>query len=215
MRRPARRTPRRRPLRVVVKPTIKDRAPLHARPGIPAAWVPLPTAEQRRNWKWIVIHHSATPAGGAADSTRSTGPRGWDELGYHFVIGNGTDTGDGQIEVGSRWPKQKQGATARRRTTSSTSRASASASSATSTKRPTAAQLAALEKLVAYMADTYHIKQSNIIGHKMTGKQTECPGNLMDIAQSSRRCRPDAPTDPGRRRRPPSPGTELMQTAVR
>ena len=34
----------------------------------------------------------------------------WDELGYHFVIGNGTHTGDGQVEVGSRWGKQKHGA---------------------------------------------------------------------------------------------------------
>lgn len=33
-----------------------------------------------------------------------------DELGYHFVIGNGTDTPDGKIEVGSRWKQQKHGA---------------------------------------------------------------------------------------------------------
>ena len=33
--------------------------------------------------------------------------RGFDELGYHFVIGNGTNSGDGQIEVGPRWTKQK------------------------------------------------------------------------------------------------------------
>ena len=30
-------------------------------------------------------------------------------LAYHFVIGNGTDTQDGQIEMGSRWLKQLQG----------------------------------------------------------------------------------------------------------
>jgi N-acetyl-anhydromuramyl-L-alanine amidase AmpD len=30
-------------------------------------------------------------------------------LAYHFVIGNGNDSGDGQIEVGSRWTKQIRG----------------------------------------------------------------------------------------------------------
>ena len=30
-------------------------------------------------------------------------------MAYHFVIGNGTDTGDGEIEVGDRWVKQLQG----------------------------------------------------------------------------------------------------------
>ena len=30
-------------------------------------------------------------------------------LAYHFVIGNGTDTQDRQIEMGSRWLKQLQG----------------------------------------------------------------------------------------------------------
>jgi len=31
-------------------------------------------------------------------------------MGYHFVIGNGTDTANGQIEVGPRWYEQKHGA---------------------------------------------------------------------------------------------------------
>ena len=31
-------------------------------------------------------------------------------MGYHFVIGNGSDTSDGKIEVGSRWYQQKHGA---------------------------------------------------------------------------------------------------------
>ena len=38
---------------------------------------------------------------------------GWDECGYHFVIGNGTGSGDGAVEVGSRWSKQKHGAHAK------------------------------------------------------------------------------------------------------
>jgi hypothetical protein len=61
-------------------------------------------------WRWIVVHHSATVSGGAARFDKLHREKGWDELGYHFVIGNGTDTRDGQIEVGSRWVKQKRGA---------------------------------------------------------------------------------------------------------
>jgi 5-methylcytosine-specific restriction endonuclease McrA len=34
---------------------------------------------------------------------RSHRDKGWDELGYHFVIGNGTSSGDGVVEVGTRW----------------------------------------------------------------------------------------------------------------
>lgn len=30
-------------------------------------------------------------------------------LAYHFVIGNGTSTADGEIEIGSRWLRQLQG----------------------------------------------------------------------------------------------------------
>ena len=30
-------------------------------------------------------------------------------LAYHFVIGNGTSTGDGQIEIGGRWTRQING----------------------------------------------------------------------------------------------------------
>ncbi|MFQ5589758.1 MAG: peptidoglycan-binding protein, partial [Phycisphaerae bacterium] len=51
-------------------------------------------------WTTIVIHHSATETGGASLFDRFHRKRGWDGLGYHFVIGNGTDTPDGLIEVG-------------------------------------------------------------------------------------------------------------------
>jgi hypothetical protein len=87
--------------------------------------------------------------------------KGWDELGYHFVIGNGTDTRDGQVEVGPRWPKQKWGAHAKTPDNRSTSTASASAWSATSTSTgPTPAQMKSLTKLVTYLMQTYNIPPS-------------------------------------------------------
>src|SRR5262245_42419282 len=78
--------------------------------AIPKEWIPRVAP---RPWKWIVIHHSATPTGGAAVFDKMHRDKGWDELGYDFVIGNGTDSGNGQVEVGSRWPKQKWGAHAK------------------------------------------------------------------------------------------------------
>ena len=57
-----------------------------------------------------MLHHSATADGQLR--RRSTGaPQalGWDGCGYHFVIGNGTGSPDGQIEVAQRWSNQKHG----------------------------------------------------------------------------------------------------------
>jgi LysM repeat protein len=64
-----------------------------------------------RDWEYIVIHHSGTSGGSAQvfDSYHRE-ERGMENgMAYHFVIGNGTDSGDGQIEVGNRWRQQLQG----------------------------------------------------------------------------------------------------------
>ena len=64
-----------------------------------------------RDWEYIVIHHSGTSGGSARIfDYYHTEERGMENgMAYHFVIGNGTDSGDGQIEVGNRWKKQLQG----------------------------------------------------------------------------------------------------------
>ena len=62
-------------------------------------------------WKYIVVHNSGTRQGNARIfdfyhlHTRHM-PNG---LAYHFVIGNGTSTGDGEIEIGNRWKRQING----------------------------------------------------------------------------------------------------------
>src|SRR5687768_8825904 len=75
---------------------VKPKAPPSPLAGIPRDWTP---SARANDWRWIVIHHSATPAGGAKTFDKMHKAKGWDELGYHFVIGNGTDTADGQVEV--------------------------------------------------------------------------------------------------------------------
>jgi hypothetical protein len=65
----------------------------------------------RGRWRYIVVHNSGTRQGSAAAfehyhrNVRKM-PNG---LAYHFVIGNGTSTKDGAIEIGNRWHRQIQG----------------------------------------------------------------------------------------------------------
>lgn len=66
---------------------------------------------QKRRWRYIVVHNSGTRQGNAKAfeyyhlRVRKM-PNG---LAYHFVIGNGTSSGDGEIEVGNRWRRQING----------------------------------------------------------------------------------------------------------
>ena len=64
-----------------------------------------------RPWRYIVLHHSAS-ASGNYDQIDGEHRKilGIDGCGYHFVIGNGSGSPDGQIEVSRRWNNQKQGA---------------------------------------------------------------------------------------------------------
>src|SRR4029077_329987 len=63
-----------------------------------------------RPWKYVVLHHSANPTGSYGDIDKEHRKRlGWEGCGYHFVIGNGTGSPDGQIEVARRWSEQKHG----------------------------------------------------------------------------------------------------------
>jgi hypothetical protein len=66
---------------------------------------------QKRRWKYIVVHNSGTRQGNAKAfeyyhlHVRKM-PNG---LAYHFVVGNGSSSGDGEIEVGNRWKRQING----------------------------------------------------------------------------------------------------------
>jgi hypothetical protein len=66
---------------------------------------------KRGRWQYIVVHNSGTRQGNAKifdyyhRHTRGM-PNG---LAYHFVIGNGTSSGNGEIEIGDRWRRQVNG----------------------------------------------------------------------------------------------------------
>lgn len=66
---------------------------------------------QRARWKFIIVHNSGTRQGSARvfDYYHRHVRRMKNGLAYHFVIGNGTSTRNGQIEIGDRWVHQLRG----------------------------------------------------------------------------------------------------------
>src|SRR4051812_45816903 len=153
------------------------------RGGVPQEWLIGVPANQ---WQYIVIHHSATPAGNAASFDRMHKAKGWDELGYHFVIGNGTASGDGQIEVGPRWTKQKWGAHAKTADQRYNNYGIGICLVGNfDIERPTKAQIQSVERLVSYLMKTYRIPATHVIAHSET-KATDCPGRYMSVAEVRR-----------------------------
>ncbi|HEX4665023.1 MAG TPA: peptidoglycan recognition family protein [Chthoniobacterales bacterium] len=65
----------------------------------------------RERWKFIIVHNSGTRQGNARifDYYHRHVRRMHNGLAYHFVIGNGTSSGNGEIEVGGRWRRQING----------------------------------------------------------------------------------------------------------
>ncbi|MHC4982833.1 MAG: peptidoglycan recognition protein family protein [Planctomycetota bacterium] len=134
-----------------------------------------------REWRYIVIHHSATARGNAAvfDRLHRSPPFGFDELGYHFVITNGDGGRDGAVEVGPRWRKQKWGAHCGGTPGNEYNNHGIGICLVGDfTKQmPTDAQIASLQKLVERLMSDRHVPPENVIAHSdAPNASTECPG---------------------------------------
>jgi hypothetical protein len=140
------------------------------------AWKPPGGVSNR--WNTIVIHHSAGDFGSAAhfDKYHRT-VKNWDELGYHFVIGNGNGATDGLIEVGPRWLKQKHGAHCKTDGNYYNEHGIGICLVGNfESKRPTNAQIQSLKRLVRFLMRETGVRAEKIVSHgDVTGK-TECPG---------------------------------------
>ncbi len=134
-------------------------------------------------WTTIVIHHSATATGGAkVFDKHHRQNNGWDELGYHFVIGNGTDTPDGYVEVGSRWYKQKHGAHCKTPDNYYNEHGIGICLVGNFDKtRPTGKQLASLERLVRFLCDVCNIRPKRVTTHGALTHKTRCPGRHFSL----------------------------------
>lgn len=152
--------------------------PLPTQRGVHPEWVPL----GERGWTHIVVHHSADEVGNADIYDRyHREVRGWDRgLGYHFVIGNGSASGMGQVEIGPRWRKQCTGAHAKTpdNTYNENGIGVCLVGNYEIHDEVPEAQLSALVELVRFLMDRYKVPWENVIMHKDVpgGTHTECPG---------------------------------------
>ena len=145
-------------------------------------WYPQKSKLSNR-WKTIVLHHSATDRGSAKLFDKSHRQRGWDELGYHFVIGNGSDTPDGAIEIGSRWQHQKHGAHCKSRNNFYNEHGIGICLVGDFTKQsPSHRQMESLYKLTGFRSRACNIPAGRVVTHKLINKNTKCQGHRFPMA---------------------------------
>lgn len=141
----------------------------------------------QRPWKYVVIHHSATPSGGLDAIDREHRERiGSDGCGYHFVIGNGTDTPDGQIEVAVRWSNQKGGMHCRDGKLPDINEYGIGICLVGDFEQsqPTPRQIEATRALVAYLSQRYTIPANHVNTHAQVAESpTVCPGPKFPMDQ--------------------------------
>jgi hypothetical protein len=133
-----------------------------------------------RPWKYVVVHHSANASGGLDQIDRDHRKvLGFEGCGYHFVIGNGTDSPDGQIEVAPRWTNQKNGVHCRNGKNPDVNEYGIGICLVGNfdQSEPTPKQVAAAKALVAYLADRYQIPSAHVGAHdELADGPTACPG---------------------------------------
>ncbi len=137
-----------------------------------------PKAE--RPWKYVVLHHSANETGNYDQIDKEHRKTlGWAGCGYHFIIGNGTGSPDGQIEVSQRWSNQKNGVHCRNSKTSEMNEYGIGICLVgdLDDKPPTPRQIQAAKNLVAYLSERYSIPGDHIGSHaQLANSPTACPG---------------------------------------
>jgi hypothetical protein len=146
------------------------------------AWIPPGGISDR--WQYIVVHHSgsdkSTPEG--MRSWHMNG-RGWDELGYHFVVGNGIGYGDGAVYVGQRWTKQMHGAHCKTPDNYYNEHGiGICLIGDLNGHPPTPKQVRSLARLAAFLSQKCGIPRSKVLTHRGVTHKTECPGRLFSLA---------------------------------
>ncbi len=130
-----------------------------------------------KKWEYIIIHHSATDEGNSLYFDKYHQGKGWEGIGYHFVINNGTrNKQDGQIEVSPRWLKQQDGSHCRAGNMNERAIGICLVGNF-NRKYVSSKQLDALAYLVNILRRYYKIPLKRIMGHnRVSGARTECPG---------------------------------------
>lgn len=158
--------------------------------GLPAMAInPWKPSVAERDWRSIVLHHTASESGSVESiheaHTRRKDKAGnpWLGIGYHFVIGNGSGMGDGEIEPTFRWREQMHGAHAG--DDEHNQHGIGVVLVGNFEKHPPSdAQMASVKRLVATLKAAYGISSSNVIGHGSI-KATACPGKYFPLDEIS------------------------------
>jgi LysM repeat protein len=132
---------------------------------------------QRDKWQRIVVHHSAIKYGNVEKYDAAHRRRGMQNgLAYHFLIGNGIDAGDGEIEIGPRWHKQQAGGHVKNHLINQTAIGICLIGNFEKT-HPSKKQLAAFTQLMDWLQGVALGKKVHFAGHReLKGEQTVCPG---------------------------------------
>lgn len=142
---------------------------------------------RKHRWKYIVVHHSETRNGNAKifDYYHRRVRKMRNGLAYHFVIGNGSSSRDGQIEIGQRWTRQLNGGHVASNYLNDIAIGICLVGNFNRDK-PTAAQQDALRELIHYLWQrtgkidrTHHAR---VMGHKeINPRPTDCPGSRFSL----------------------------------
>lgn len=158
-----------------LKPVLKKGDRLRVPNAAPVQ--PVISLYPSKRWTHIIIHHSATDEGDSLFFDKAHLHKGWDGVGYHFVIDNGTKgREDGQIEVSPRWLKQIPGAHCKADEMNERAIGICLVGNFNNDV-PSTRQLGALVDLVKKLKEYYGIPASRIKGHgHVRGAKTDCPG---------------------------------------
>ncbi len=139
-----------------------------------------------RDWKYIVLHHTASDAGDVEMihnqhvKNKDKNGKPWLGIGYHFVIGNGRGMDDGEIEPTFRWKQQMPGAHAGVNEYNQRGVGIVLVGNFEKST-PTSRQLKSVKELVAVLAREYAIDAEHVIGHEDI-KATDCPGQFFPLS---------------------------------
>jgi N-acetyl-anhydromuramyl-L-alanine amidase AmpD len=146
-----------------------------------------------RKWKYIIIHHSATDEGDALAFHKLHRNKGWETVGYHFVVDNGTiGKKAGAIEASPRWIKQQNGAHCKASQMNYQGIGVCLVGNF-NIERVSREQMESLLYLVNTLRHYYKIPTGNIIGHgSVPGAKTDCPGKNFPWAEFKNRLKGSA-----------------------
>jgi N-acetylmuramoyl-L-alanine amidase len=140
----------------------------------------------RNRWKYVIVHNSGTRQGNARifDYYHRHIRKMPNGLAYHFVIGNGTSSGNGQIEIGNRWTRQLNGGHVHSDYLNYISIGICLVGDF-NRDLPTKAEYEALDELIRYLrrrVGKVDGKYSIVRGHKeINPRPTDCPGNRFPL----------------------------------